>query len=63
MASPQMALGTIRLWASLPPFILYYLFYNSFPRQNPEGLVSDTTVITSTFFTRRAGFCVPLALF
>ena len=51
IASHQMALSTIRLWASLPPFIFYYLFYHSFGRQNPEGLVSDTTVITSSYFS------------
>lgn len=46
MTSLSLMLGSFRLWASLPPFILYYLFYSTFERLNPEGPVYDTKVIT-----------------
>lgn len=36
--------GNLSLWASLPAFVLYYLFYSSFERDNPEGRVTDTKV-------------------
>lgn len=43
-------LGTANLWASLTPVVFTYLFYNMFDSSNPEGLVTDTTVITIILF-------------
>lgn len=40
-------LGTANLWASLTPVVLTYLFYSSFDSRNPEGRVTDTTVMTA----------------
>ena len=39
-------LGPLNLWASLPSFLLYYLFYSSFEHSDPEGPVKDTKVKT-----------------
>ena len=36
--------GNLSLWASLPPFLVYYLFYSSFEYDDPEGRVTDTKV-------------------
>ena len=55
-------LGPLNLWASLPSFLLYYLFYSSFEHSDPEGPVKDTKVKTlkkKTFefhFARRYRF-------
>lgn len=40
-------LGTANLWASLTPVVLTYLFYSTFDSRNPEGRVTDTTVMTT----------------
>lgn len=40
-------LGTANLWASLTPVVLTYLFYSTFDSSNPEGRVTDTTVMTT----------------
>lgn len=36
--------GPLSLWASLPSFLLYYLFYSTFEHNDPEGPVKDTKV-------------------
>ncbi|XP_057381030.1 glucose dehydrogenase [FAD, quinone]-like [Daphnia carinata] len=41
--------GNLSLWASLPAFVLYYLFYSSFERDNPEGRVTDTKTFLSEY--------------
>lgn len=38
--------GPLSLWASLPSFLLYYLFYSTFEHNDPEGPVKDTKVRT-----------------
>ena len=38
--------GTANLWVSVMPVFFTYLFYSSFDGSNPEGRVTDTTVIT-----------------
>ncbi|XP_045036175.1 glucose dehydrogenase [FAD, quinone] isoform X1 [Daphnia magna] len=41
--------GNLSLWASLPPFLLSYLFYSMFDKSDPEGLVTDTQVILNKY--------------
>ena len=43
MSLSQMA-GSLNMWASVPPFLLTYLYYSLFEDSNPEGYVTDTTV-------------------
>jgi hypothetical protein len=43
--SLEQIFGNLSLWASLPGFLLYYLFVSSFEHNDPEGHVTDTTVI------------------
>lgn len=38
-------LSNLRILLSLPPFIIYYLFYSSFPNLDPEGHVTDIKVL------------------
>jgi hypothetical protein len=42
--------GNLSLWASLPAFLVYYLFYSSFEYDDPEGRVSDTKVLIPSIF-------------
>ncbi|EFX84143.1 hypothetical protein DAPPUDRAFT_100066 [Daphnia pulex] len=41
--------GNLSLWASLPAFLVYYLFYSSFEYDDPEGRVSDTKTFLNEY--------------
>ena len=54
--------GPLNLWASLPTFLLYYLFYSSFEHNDPEGPVKDTNV-SRHFYFKNFFFCtIPIHL-
>lgn len=55
--------GNLRIFSSLPAFILYYLFYSSFENDDPEGRITDTTVCTHIDFELVSFYQVSFARF